>query len=527
MSWEVKYSKKFQKVGINTTYRVDILENDWAGPIIVPDRMGVDPFQIKTLAAEKDEDKVVIGSEATFEFVLKKRANEASYDALFNSEYRDHIVGFYDDDTSTLLWKGYLQPENMSKDMFESNLHIYLSATDALKDLSTFDFLEAGKIISGRRTGLEIIKIALSNLNFEFSFIVKQGLKHKGQAPTSTPLAAITHDTRRFANVRNGKTDIDDCLTVIEKILKPYSCTLRQWMGKYYIQSKYEGDTFNYSYSWALGYVDKTVATDGIDLSSYIFSRGAEISKLSPVKELGIRLLNRNIGGELFSNINIYAEAAANWNYSHFISPKELNYPEYMELTAKGNGGVITTNGYVTLTTPITVQKLTEGDYLKLRFSYLTTNMDTNPAALPEFRVTVIKDGLPYAENSIKIISTSMVYESPVSANFKLLGNIGDYYDYNIQIEIISQYTNDDFPVQLSGFSFTRITVLDDENIDDITFDSYSTATIPQGKIKKEIDLSFGDSIMETDFAALYWSTGVTSQWNRYERQKTNHYFIC
>ena len=53
MAWGVKYSKKFQKVGINTTYKVDILKNDWVSPVIVPDRMGVDPFLIKNTCSGK------------------------------------------------------------------------------------------------------------------------------------------------------------------------------------------------------------------------------------------------------------------------------------------------------------------------------------------------------------------------------------------------------------------------------------------------------------------------------------------
>jgi len=124
MAFAVKYSKQFQKTGINTTFRVDILEDAYGGAVIVPDRMGADPFQVKSLASEKDEEKIVIGSEVSFEFVLKKRTNEADYDDLFESEYREHIVQFWNDDTSVKLWQGYLQPENMTKDMFESNLSI-------------------------------------------------------------------------------------------------------------------------------------------------------------------------------------------------------------------------------------------------------------------------------------------------------------------------------------------------------------------------------------------------------------------
>ena len=102
MAWAVKYSKQFQRMGTTATYRIDIL-SEAGGGVITPDKMGADPCQLKALGAERDENKVVIGSELTFEFVLLKRAGEANYDPLFESEYREHIVKYYNDDTSTLL----------------------------------------------------------------------------------------------------------------------------------------------------------------------------------------------------------------------------------------------------------------------------------------------------------------------------------------------------------------------------------------------------------------------------------------
>ena len=148
MAWDVRYTKQFQRMGVTTTYRIDILADGNFTPV-VPWKMGIDPCQLRTIATERDEEKVVIGSELTFEFVLNKRTDEGLYDPLFVSDYREHIVRFYNEDTSELLWQGYLQPENMYKSVFESNLHIYLSATDALKDLADYEFRDEGQIVTG------------------------------------------------------------------------------------------------------------------------------------------------------------------------------------------------------------------------------------------------------------------------------------------------------------------------------------------------------------------------------------------
>jgi len=518
MAWGVKYTKKFQRIGITATYRVDIL-SEVGGAIITPDRMGVDPFTLKTLAAGKDEDKVVIGSEATFEFILKKRAGEANYDPLFESEYRDYIVKFYNDDTTTLLWQGYLQPENMSKDIFESNLHIYLSASDALKDLKDFDFLDSGSIVSERKTGLQIIKIALANLGseFEFNFIVKLGLKHDGQGADDNPLEEITHDTRRFANVRDGKTEIDDCLDVIEKILTPYSCILKQWGGQYHIQQRYEGDTENYTYNWALAWQSTTNATDSVNIDDYTFRRGAEVSKLSPVKEIGIKLLNRNIGGSEAPLINNFPTGVGcGWDYGNWNNMGSDLTATYMGL--KVMAPFAFDNGYVTLAADLSLTNLTDNDYLKLRFAYKHTSTDTNYLHWPQFRITITKAGASFIEAEyVYINQIPLLYESSISTNFKLIGNIGGpAVDYNIQIELISGTGLNDINIQLSEFDISISSIVDEENVEDITFDSYHAGTISQGKIKKSIEAYFGDSGLVTDFAALLYSGAVTSKWDRY-----------
>src|SRR6056297_1814983 len=131
-----KYSKQFQNYD-GVTYRVDIFDEDWTAldGVTTPDKMGADPLQLRSLASQRDEYNVVTGTELLFEFVLAKRANESAYDPLFESTYREFVVEFYNDDTDALIWEGYLMPENLNKSVFESNLHLYFSATDALKDL--------------------------------------------------------------------------------------------------------------------------------------------------------------------------------------------------------------------------------------------------------------------------------------------------------------------------------------------------------------------------------------------------------
>lgn len=520
MAFAVKYRKKFQRIGVTKTYRIEIL-SEAGGGVITPWKMGADPFQLKTLGAERDEDKIVIGSEVTFEFVDQKRNNETDYDPLFESEYRDHIVRFYEEGPEKLLWQGYLQPENMYKSMFESNLHIYLSATDALKDLDTFDFKNTnGNIVTGHWTGLAILKLCLTNLDqdsqFQYDFIIKCGTKHTGQGANDTALHDITHDTRRFTKITDGKTEIDSCLTVIEKVLYPYSCTLQQYGGKYYIKSKYEVATNYYTYHWDLSFHSKALSADVVNIDNYKFRRDADVSFISPVKEVGLRLLNRNIGGSLVPNINDYLAANDVWDYSNYNSTKD-DTKTYMCLTAE-NGVPPGNNGYVTLKNNVSIAKITDGDYLKLRFSYRHMTNGISWDGWPQFQIKVVKDGTVYDTFSPMFINGNgyVLYESEVNAVFKLTGVIGVAHNYNFQIEIITNDPFNDYEIRMIDFDLTRAIIIEGENYEDVVFDTFYKAISTKGKIKVDAeDFHFGDSGTITDFAALVYAAAVTYEWDR------------
>lgn len=517
MAWAVKYSKQFQRMGTTATYRIDIL-SEAGGPVITPDKMGADPCQLKTLASERDENKIVIGSELTFEFVLLKRNGEADYDPLFESEYREHIVKFYNDDTSTLLWQGYLQPENMYKSMFDSNMHIYCSATDALKDLSEDDFTDGGAIITGHVTGLQIIKYCLTKLDegaqFQYNFVVKCGTKHALQGVNATALEEVTHDTRRFITIRDGKTEFDSCLTVIEKVLKPYQCTLQQWGGKYYIIQQHETATDYYIYNWALVFqskVDLTVTPDVVNIDAYKFSRDADVSYIAPLKEAQVRLLNRNIGDSLVPNINDYD--GGDWDYTNYTGAFD-DSGTVMELTAE-SGALPVDNGYVTLAADESIQKLTEGDYLKITFNFRTTNL-LGLSTWPYFTIIVVKDGVDYTGLTYSVLPGWGAYESEVSAIFKLIGAVGETHDYNFKINVYSDDPVNDYDIELGDFNFTRVVYIDEDSQEDVTFDSFHRGTVATGKVKTDvIDLHFGDSPTTGDFAGLIYSGAQTDEWNR------------
>ena len=515
MAFAVKYSKKFQRIGVTATYRVDIL-SEAGGAVIVPYKMGADPFQLKTLGTERDEDKIVIGSEVAFEFVLNKHIGESDYDAIFESEYRDHIVKFYNDDTSTLLWQGYLQPENMYKSVFESNLHIYFSASDALKDLSDYEFLSGGAIVTGRLSGLAILKLCLTNLDqdsqFQYNFKVKLGTKHTGQGANDTALKDVTHDCRRFSKVENGKTTIDNCLTVIEKVLTPYSCQLFQWGGVYYIKNLHEAATSYYAYNWALAFQSKANSSDVVNIDSLKFKRDAEQSLLAPVKEIGIKLLNRNLGTELVPTINTFGVGTP-WDFSGFPGGDVIDEAPNLHIVL--DDGNEANDRDITLTSAFAINKVTANDYLKLRFKFKATNTQHSNIDSPKLIITVTKPDGTSSTWEEYIINSWRMYESPNDEVFFVTedGNYNITITFEQSTAASAPYTED---VYLTDFSLTKIVAIEDTTYSDITFDTYFKAVSDVGKkVKEPFDFFFGDSPGTGDLAALVYSGSNTSEWNR------------
>ena len=515
MAFAVKYSKKFQRIGVTATYRVDIL-SEAGGAVIVPYKMGADPFQLKTLGTERDEDKIVIGSEVAFEFVLNKHIGESDYDAIFESEYRDHIVKFYNDDTSTLLWQGYLQPENMYKSVFESNLHIYFSASDALKDLSDYEFLSGGAIVTGRLSGLAILKLCLTNLDqdsqFQYNFKVKLGTKHTGQGANDTALKDVTHDCRRFSKVENGKTTIDNCLTVIEKVLTPYSCQLFQWGGVYYIKNLHEAATSYYAYNWALAFQSKANSSDVVNIDSLKFKRDAEQSLLAPVKEIGIKLLNRNLGTELVPTINTFGVGTP-WDFSGFPGGDVIDEDPLLHIVL--DDGNEANDRDITLTAAFAINKVTANDYLKLRMKFRATNTQHSNIDSPKLIITVTKPDGTSSTWEEYIINSWRMYESPNDEVFFVTedGNYNITITFEQSTAASAPYTED---VYLTDFSLTKIVAIEDTTYSDITFDTYFKAVSDVGKkVKEPFDFFFGDSPGTGDLAALVYDGSNTSEWDR------------
>jgi len=366
---------------------------------------------------------------------------------------------------------------------------------------------EEGRLIDEKLSGIEIIRYALAPLGLELDFRIKLNLKP--DTASGLVLDEVTHDTRAFFRERDGKVEIDSCLEVIEKVLTPYNCTLKQVGGMYWIENRREGETPVWHADWALTTItEEANAPAPISLDTYKFKRTSELSMLPPVSEITMRLLNRYMGDNLVDDLNNYWGAGP-WDYTGF-RPAPSDEQDQIRLTALH---IYPDHRTITLKSDFTVEKVTDNDYLSLSFEHKHENM-TNMTDFPRLEISVVKPAGTITESTTYAITTDWeLYKSPVSNVWKIEALTGDY---NIEIKIIATGTGA-YSVEnlLKNFTLIRIVSEDGETYSDVSFDRFYRAR-QDGKLKKDtFDVFFGDTPTTGDVAALIYSGDNTTLWNR------------
>lgn len=508
----LRFHKKFQQASISPiTYRVELYGP--AGTSREIYLMSPAPVVIRTMAVSRDEHKTVQGSELIFSFLIPK-ANLSHYADLFESDYKDWKVKYYNDDTSQLLWEGWVQPESLDRTIIKQNTNISLTATDALKDLSEIDFNDDGLPYTGLASKMQIIKDALSPLGIDLPFKIKLGTYETTEIATQLTLINSSVDRFRFTENSSGRTVYDSCLVVIEKVLQPYYCTLMQIDGEYRIIALNEADTHNYNVVWSTLAATRVAATDVLNVNTFKFTPYPEKSLLAPAKSWGITHRNRNLG---LSVVPYDENDFTNWT----SSPAHLISAGFMRV----NLTEATTTGQSEINNAFNVARVSDSDYLKVFFTHgfngdLFDKISGDGIKIVTFRVGVSVDGGAYQFAPNQAMSQSYNnYVTPVIDIFKITQVSADY---RVKIEYFSSGgTVYNAGIGIGNMAIRRATVFEEDGAEvfDVTFDSYRQLNITgQAKIQKEEEVFFGDSLQFGDIGAIYVNSGADNSelWNRY-----------
>lgn len=423
-----------------------------------------------------------------------------------------------------LYWKGWLQPENLSKSFTQKQYTLFLDFGDGLLDTKDIDF--PVQAASGHTSIVKILKAGLDETGIQLPISDQLNITEKHFLySTSTVLNSIYANTNRFIDNEDGVTKYLNIYETLERLLKSFNCKLSQVEGKWTIQAKNERIADKHYYSEDT----LSVRTDidynrTVDITNYKIIFGTdEQSKIAPLKEFNTTFATRFLGENLVLNGN-FADGLTGW------SNGTGSTAFYTFSNVDNQLSVLTREPFVhsehdvrhTFTSaPFSLEMIGTGDTLTVNIDAVVTSIafehpDDNPS-YPHIQIT-----LKYP-NGATAVSPQFSTAFRLSDVFKTYTHsfpINQNGDYQLSFSIVpSVNARDDYDHAYLLFdNVIAMAVYDDET--EITYDKYyriintGSTAIQKG----DSTIYFSDSGNIGDVGALkYSSTGLTSSWTSHD----------
>ena len=210
---------------------VNISKKNYSGAITQIDGGSDDPIIYSTrLEGEQDIFPQVIPAQVQ---LFINSTVPFQFQELFTSDSDTFRVQYYLN--SSLVFVGKIWPQGYSEPYLEyNNYPVTLVATDGLAELDDLDFVDdMGNRFYGKQKSISIIAYALRKLNFALNIRCVTNIYATGMntAATDDPLDQAYVDTDAYYQNDQALS----CLEVIKRILAPYSATIVQSVGYWWI----------------------------------------------------------------------------------------------------------------------------------------------------------------------------------------------------------------------------------------------------------------------------------------------------
>ena len=450
MAAAVKYRLEAHSRKYNDVYRVDILEEGYAGSITYKN-IGAGKIRL-----EKQEGKI----QATSLVVSIQADTDFEYTGFFTYDNFQFPVYLYKNGTK--IWSGYMVSESYAEDYKNPPYDVELTATDGLGFLENYTFSN-----SGTQNYLAAINHCIGNLNLTLDYEVSVDLFETAMSGSETMFAQLYFNGDIFEG--------EKCSEVIEKLL-PFGAVITQKNNRWLIRRPYEDaeKTHTHYLNLGVGLVlhgtdsGETVLNMGDVATGDIWPLGTPLLEMIPAwkdatikKNYGKResfLLNHKfilgtdywtestsdivtivrLGSEYYARMNSYCAIGTNEYIEQQIDITQTTDDDFtFECNYDAIGGTrfTTVSGFASIQLTVRIQ-------VQLGSYYLSTEGWTTTATIMEFPI----------ESSVS------------SPNWKLLKIITDNVPatgtlsvrlYKIQHETIPARSN----TQISGAVFTNIKV--------------------------------------------------------------------
>lgn len=499
MAYKTRYNARYKN------YEIQIQKNGYTGSSSVITFLGPNPLEL-SYAGNKGERKYVQGSSLTFSFYERPGEN---YNELFESNYKDYKLLLRNYDASTLIWQGYIKPENLSESYLDYNKLIELNATDAIADLKDIPFEK----ISKRSSILNVIKGALDNTGIVLPIQVQlHTWETTYMSPSECALQKAFIDTRKFKKDSNGKTEYDDCYTVLEKILQPFSCNLRQSNGAYRITNpnEIESNVFVYDFS-TLSFTANVSSNNTINIDNYKFHPSSNKTKIRPLRAVNLTFNNKDVGEDLVNDVSNWTNTLV-WRIS---SSGWSTTGEVLNLTL--------TNGQdssIGLVNPFNVNYISGNEYMSLTFDYMAD------IVAPGYEYTdgddiYLRIWLKEAAGNWVLVDDRPIsrsifyqsYESQPNSDWKIPGDT----TFQLYLEWYAPTNLSTAYVHIKNFSLTQANYVDGKITDAVTFDKNFYGDIVLNKDILNDTIYFGDSDSITEISAItIGNLNLSTKWCLY-----------
>lgn len=505
MAYAEKYFGRYTKSG--NTYRLELHLKDYVGAVTEIAKLMPIPVTMKRRRSGKDNDNVVLGSELEFNF-YSSIADAGQFNDIYTGSWKDWRVLYYRD--ATLIWQGWIKPENLTRELITEQYELSVSATDGLADLKNIEFVNfsTGDVYTDRVTILTVVKRALEHLEIEIDFKIQLGTWETTlMTVAQNALFEMDINTERFASVKDGRTVQDDCFSVLQESLRPFNVEMYQAEGFWYIQARNETNSpvFTHTYS-TLAQSALSTIDNSHDISNFDFKNRGTLELLKPVKHQEVTFNNFNNGSNLILNGDF--SAGTNWTATGWSS--STIGTEYFE-------GISIDLLSKLQSDPFTIASFPENSTITINFKIKVTALTPDD---PDYNPNILCQLFSDASTEVP---SSGINEFPLS-------NGTEYIDHRFTFSL--KVTGSGYFVRFhfkpnSSFTYTSSTVqIDDvfstinfEDADTVTYDSTVQVTnddITSTGVGEKIIL-VGDSLRTNDFGAIQ-DGAVTNSiiWNRY-----------
>jgi len=261
-------------------------------------------------------------------------------------------------------------------------------------------------------------------------------------------------DLRRFTDEND---EAYNCWEVVEMILKPFNCQLKQHKGKYTITNYHELNSPAWIYDWdTLTLQSNTMNTNVINADDRKYSSTIEQQKVKQLKGVDITLRTSDLPEDITGrDLSHWTTVWIKKYYSALASTED---PKILVMYSL-DPGTGSENNSIKLASPFSISKESDDEYFILQFDYRLisvtqdSTVDTslpagvdNPSSYVTVKIEVqYPDGIWYETTNFALTNTSWKTFLSTGSSNVVTGNITENWgykvtssgQYNVRISII------------------------------------------------------------------------------------------